>query len=156
MSIGEAIDRPRSISSHAAEVEPLHLMKLCVGVKDVAALERRAARAGGEYLCRTRMVPKQHEKLVATEGSLYWVMKGFVRARQRILDVRPYTDSAGVKRCHIVLEPLVVATEKRRQKAFQGWRYLKPADAPDDLPAHRRDWDLPPALFKALADLGCL
>lgn len=135
--------------------EELHLMKLCVGVKDVEALERRVARSGSEYLCRTRMLPKQHKHLVAG-GSLYWVMKGYVRARQRITDIRPYTDAAGVKRCHIVLEPTVIATEKRRQKAFQGWRYLRPGDAPEDVPAHRAGWDIPPKLYKTLADLGCL
>ena len=155
MSLAEAIDRPTAVPSLATTREPLHLMKLCVGVREVETLERRVARSGAEYLCRTRMVPKQREHLVEG-GSLYWVMKGFVRARQRILDVRPYTDKGGIKRCHIVLAPEVIATEKRRQKAFQGWRYLKPGDAPDDLPEHRRDWDLPPKLFKTLADLGCL
>lgn len=155
MSLAEAIDRPTSAASLAVAREPLHLIKLCVGVRTLDGLEKRVERSGSEYLCRTRMVPKQHEQLVEG-GSLYWVMKGFVRARQRILEVRPYTDAAGIKRCHIVLEPEVIATEKRRQKAFQGWRYLKGVDAPDDLPAHRRDWDLPPKLFKTLADLGCL
>ena len=101
------------------------------------------------------MLPKQHERLVEG-GSLYWVMKGYVRARQRILDIRPYTDADRVKRCHIVLEPLVVATETRRQKAFQGWRYLRPGDAPKDVPEHMAGWDLPPELHRALADLGCL
>ena len=154
MSLANAIDRPAS-ASRQPPPENLHLMKLCVGVRDVEALERRVARSGAEYLCRTRMLPKQHERLIEG-GSLYWVMKGYVRARQRILDIRPYTDAGGIKRCHIVLEPLVVATETRRQKAFQGWRYLKPGDAPKDMPEHMKGWDLPPKLLRALADLGCL
>ena len=155
MGLANTIDRPASAPPRSITHQPLHLMKLCVGVRDVAALETRVARSGPEYLCRTRMVPKRQDELVEG-GSLYWVVKGFVRARQRLIEVRPYTDAAGVKRCHLVLEPEIVHTEKRRQKAFQGWRYLNPADAPEDLPDHKRDWDLPPKLYKALAELGCL
>lgn len=155
MSLAHAIDVPARAAALDPRERTLHVMKLCVGVRDVKALEARVARSGPEYLCRTRMMPKQHERLVEG-GSLYWVMKGFVRARQEIREVRPYTDGKGVKRCHIVLEPRVVATEKRRQKAFQGWRYLQPDDAPRDLPEHVTGLDLPPRLIKTLSDLGCL
>lgn len=135
--------------------EPLHLIKLCVGCADPETLERRVAKMGAEHLVRTRMTPKRAEELIET-GSLYWVMKGQIRARQRILDIRPYTDPQGIKRCHVVLETDVIATERKRKKAFQGWRYLKPADAPADLPGHMTGIDLPPKLVRKLAELGCL
>jgi hypothetical protein len=117
----------------------LHLIKLCVGCDSVDDLEdwirqkRRAKRTGThEHVHRTRMVPKRAEELT-DGGSLYWVIRGEIACRQRILDVRPFRDKDGVGRCALALEPKVVLVELRPHRAFQGWRYLAAKDAPRDL-----------------------
>jgi len=120
---------------------PLHLVKLCVGCDSVADLEdwikqklkekkRRGQKA--EHIHTTRMVPKRAAELT-DGGSLYWVVRGQIACRERILDIRPFTDKAGIGRCRVVLDGKVVLVEPRPRAAFQGWRYLPPADAPPDL-----------------------
>lgn len=134
----------------------INLLKLCVGVDSVEDLERlqRQRRDAGEATRHvTRMWPKQAEALV-DGGSLYWVIKGVVQARQRILDLDAVERGDGVVRCGIVLEPRIVRTEAAPRRPFQGWRYLRPEDAPRDLSPGRTGGDLPPALAAALADIG--
>ena len=143
----------------------LHLVKLCVGVEAVEELqgwiERRLAemrRRGEPPESRhaTRMVPRRAEELLAG-GSLYWVIRGNIQVRQRLLDIRPFRDAEGVQRCHLVLEPRLIATEWQPRRAFQGWRYLEAKDAPADLAGHRAAIAaLPPELRRDLADLGLL
>jgi hypothetical protein len=144
---------------------PLHLVKLCVGCDAIEDLEEWIAerlqqakrrRQTPEHKHTTRMIPTRAGELVAG-GSLYWVIRGNVQARQRLLEVRPFRDTDGIQRCHLVLEPKVVATDWQPRRAFQGWRYLKPEDAPRDLGKGRGALrEMPPALRRELADLGLL
>jgi len=144
---------------------PLHLLKLCVGCDSISDLEewieenqahhRRLGRAY-EQTHTTRMVPKRMGDLVE-EGSLYWVIKGQVSCRQRLVAVRPFTDAGGIGRCHLVLEPLVVPVEPRPCRPFQGWRYLFAEDAPRDLRGLSGNLaELPEALRRELSNLGLL
>jgi hypothetical protein len=123
----------------------LHLLKLCVGVESIADLEASIAErldhamAAGEpreQVHTTRMVPKRMAELL-DDGSLYWVIKGQLCARQRLRDLRPFTDADGIGRCQIVLEPMVTPVSPRPCRPFQGWRYLehdrRPPDLGDDL-----------------------
>jgi hypothetical protein len=119
----------------------LHLVKLCVGcesIKDLRewATERaRAAKARGERACHvhiTRMVPKRDQELLAG-GSLYWVIKGEIAAREKLLAIEPFRDHDGIGRCRLVLQPKVIAVSPRPMRAFQGWRYLDADSAPPDL-----------------------
>ena len=81
----------------------LHLLKLCVGADSIGDLEdwieerltlaRRLGRTA-EQIHTTRMVPKRVEELL-DGGSLYWVIKGQVQARQRLLDVKSFTGADG-------------------------------------------------------------
>ncbi len=139
----------------------LNLLKLCVGCDSIDDLaewidyrldEARRAGRKPEHYHVTRMVPKQLDELLAG-GSLYWVIKGNVQVRQRLADIRPFTDDEGIRRCRLVLEPKLVATEWQPRRPFQGWRYLKPEDAPSDLD-RSRSGSLPPALAAELAELG--
>jgi hypothetical protein len=142
----------------------LHLIKLCVGCESPEDLEewialrlqeKRRRGEPAEQFHTTRMVPKQIEAL--TEGgSLYWVIKGMVQCRQRLLDVRPFVDGEGISRCHLVLEPAVVRTEWQPRRPFQGWRYLKPEDAPADIRSGSGTGDLPDHLRRELTELGLL
>jgi len=120
---------------------PLHLIKLCVGCDSIRDLEDwikqklKQKRKNGEKPERihtTRMVPKRAAELIEG-GSLYWVIRGEIMCRERILAVRPFVDRNGVGRCALVLDPKVVLVAPRPCRAFQGWRYLAAKDAPRDL-----------------------
>jgi hypothetical protein len=142
---------------------PLHLLKLCVGCDSIEDLEdwilekrRRTAAAPGEHIHTTRMVPKRADELVEG-GSLYWVIKGQLACRQRLVAVRPFKDGEGIGRCHLVLEPIVVPVSPRPYRPFQGWRYLDPKDAPVDLGAEMAGMvAMPETLRRELVDLGLL
>ncbi len=143
----------------------LHLLKLCVGAESIADLdgwivsrlaEQRRAGQTLEQRHTTRMVPKRVAELL-DGGSLFWVIKGQVAARQRLLAVRPFTDTDGIGRCHLVLEPQVVAVETRPCRPFQGWRYLEHHAAPADAGrGHPELVAMPEALRRELRDLGLL
>lgn len=139
----------------------LHLIKLCVGATSIDDLsawikrrlaEKRAAGLPAEHFHTTRMVPRRGDELL-DGGSLYWVIKGNVQARQKLIDIRPFTDNEGIGRCRLVLEPKLVPTEWQPKRPFQGWRYFDPKDVPRDLKANNRN-QLPPALAAELAGLG--
>lgn len=143
---------------------PLHLIKLCVGCDSVEDLEgwiaadldeKRRAGAAAEDFHTTRMTPKRVEDLVGG-GSLYWIVKGGVQCRQRLLEIRPFIDGEGIGRCRLILDPAVVRTEWQPRRPFQGWRYLEPKDAPADLAGAGTAQELPLALRRELADLGLL
>lgn len=131
------------------------MLKLCVGCDTVEELLdwRRATRVSGQpWVLRTRQTPKRSADLL-DGGSLYRVYKGFILSRQTILEIRTVGLGAA-KRCEITLDEEVIRTEPAPRRAFQGWRYLDPADAPDDLVAAGREPALPSALARKLRDLG--
>jgi hypothetical protein len=118
----------------------VHLIKLCVGCDTVEELaiwqaERlkrlKRARKTPELCHRTLQTPRRRDE-VLDGGSLYWVIKGFVLVRQRVLDLRPDAKDDGTACCGIVLDKELVATRAHSRRAFQGWRYLEVADAPKD------------------------
>ena len=135
----------------------LHLLKLCVGVSDVEEQfdwQRRRLAQEGEIYHTTRMVPRRQEELL-NGGSLYWVIKGQIQCRQKLLEIRPFTDNDGINRCRLILDPDLKLTRIQPRRAFQGWRYLKPEDAPADIPMGEAH-DLPPEMRAELAELGLL
>lgn len=142
----------------------LNLIKLCVGADSVEDLrawidyrlaEKRAAGETPEHVHTTRMFPKRAGE-IAGQGSLYWVIKGRVQCRQRIVDIRPTVDEEGVSRCQIVLDPEVVLTRNQPKRPFQGWRYYDSAAAPTDLAGGSSDDALPPEMRDELAELGLI
>ena len=143
----------------------LHLIKLCVGADSIEDLrewvsERSliAIAAGMEPHSShiTRMIPKRDRELL-DGGSLYWVIKGQIQARQPLLNIKSFTDADGISRCELVLGPEVVETEFQPRRAFQGWRYLTEDDAPRDLGNMGEGAaDLPLELRRELAELGLL
>lgn len=135
----------------------LHLIKLCVGAESVEDLQdwvERRVRLAGEQVHTTRMTPKRADEIVG-EGSLYWVIKGSILCRQRLVGVRPFTDAEGISRCDLILEPVIVRVQPRRRGPFQGWRYLEAKDAPPDLDSGVTR-GMPPELARELAELGLL
>lgn len=139
----------------------IHLVKLCVGAESVDDLEQWQARRCQELLARglpaspfheTRQTPKRADELL-DGGSIYWVIKGTILVRQQIIDVVARTDRNGRNYCELVFDPELIPTEPQGRKAFQGWRYLKPEDAPADARGSHAA-DVPPELGKALRDAG--
>lgn len=134
----------------------LHLMKLCVGADGPADLAAWQASHFGRAPARhvTRMWPKRDDELLQG-GSIYWVFKGVMLARQRILALEPVEGADGVRRCALVLDRALVPVAAVPRRPFQGWRYLEARDAPPDLPASREaETPLPPAVAAALAEMG--
>jgi hypothetical protein len=141
----------------------LHLVKLCVGCDSLADLaawqkqrlkEKKAKGQKPELVHITRQMPKRAEDLL-DGGSLYWVIKGQIAARQKLIELRPMTVK-GVPHCGLVYHKELVAVRPRPRSAFQGWRYFEPADAPPDLGTAKGDKNLPEALRRELAALGLL
>jgi len=139
----------------------IHLVKLCVGAETVDDLRHWQARQmrmrSGESrparpACQTRMTPKQTEALIEG-GSLYWVIRGMILVRNRIVGVKTLTDRSGRACCEIDLDPEAVLVEPTPRKAFQGWRYLKPAEAPADLRSGQTG-ELPVKLARELREAG--
>jgi hypothetical protein len=138
---------------------PLHILKLCVGADSVEDLigwqdRHRHDWEGGRPVHVTRMWPKRAAE-VLEGGSLYWVVKGLILCRQRIVAFEERRGGDGILRCALVLDPEVVRTRAAPRRPFQGWRYLLPEEAPPDLPGRLpREDVLPPALAQALAEIG--
>ena len=142
----------------------LHLIKLAVAAESFSQLrERQESRlavgigANEKYLRHlTRSMPKRADELLVN-GSIYWVIKRAIRARQRIVDIEKAVNHKGVTCCALILDPGLVAVRARPYRPFQGWRYLEHKDAPpDDISFKDEDDELPKAMADELRELGLL
>jgi len=140
----------------------LNILKLCVGVESLEDLQSytkqrlkkmRADKSEVQLFHTTRMVPKRVDELL-DGGSLYWVIKGQIQARQKLVDIRPFVDGEGIRRCKLMLGNELIPTQWFPKRAFQGWRYLKGEEAPEDLGAATQA--LPAHLRSELSELGLL
>ncbi len=141
----------------------LHIIKLCVGVDTVQDLadwqagrlaDLKKKRKPLELMHVTRMTPKRRDE-VLDGGSLYWVIKGQIAARQTLIDLRKVTKN-GTPHCGLVYDPKLVPVQRRAHRAFQGWRYFEPKDAPPDARGTRGLEALPEKLQVELVNLGLL
>lgn len=143
----------------------LHLIKLCVGVDSIRELdewikeklaEKKKKKQPLEHIHTTRMMPTQKAALL-DGGSLYWVIKGVISCRQKLIDLRPFSDKEGIKRCRIVMESKLVTVLPKPRSAFQGWRYLKANEAPTDLAKGAKGADaMSEEMRRQLHELGLL
>jgi hypothetical protein len=142
----------------------LHLIKLSVGVQTIGELEAfvmervAARRQRGEPEISwhiTRIAPRRAEELL-DGGSIYWVIKGQIAARQSLVGIEPFVDTDGVGRCRLELAPQVIAVVPRPYRAFQGWRYLADRDRPPDIDSVHGAANLPEELRRTLHELGLL
>ncbi|WP_164658395.1 DUF1489 family protein [Tropicibacter sp. Alg240-R139] len=139
----------------------VNLIKLSVGTESPETLEvwhqsRAAQTDDGLPRHVTRMWPKREVEIL-NGGSIYWVIKGVIQCRQRILRMDEVIGSDGIRRCAIVLDPELHRTQTTLKRPFQGWRYLKPEDTPPDLPKGRtQDDPIPDELNRALAEIGVI
>src|SRR6202022_3491826 len=120
---------------------PLHLIKLAVGCESVKELKSwvaermQIAKKKGlplHHIHIPRMVPKRVEELLAG-GSLYWVIRGEIAAREKIIAIEPFRDRDGIGRCRLGMQPKVIAVSPRPMRPFQGGGYLAGGAAPPDL-----------------------
>ena len=146
---------------------PLHLIKLSVGtesVEDLAGWQaqriaglKRAGIKPPRLYHQTFQAPKRREDLLAG-GSIYWVIKGVIQARQPLIDIGEGRRENGTPCCMLYLADELIPVRPTPRRAFQGWRYYAADDAPPDLVAGRDDdvAEMPPALRRELAGLGLL
>ena len=145
---------------------PLHIVKLAVGCDGLQDLKERVAERAAEARKRgerprhvhiTRMTPKRDAEVLAG-GSLFWVIRGEIAARQKIIAIEPFNDSAGIARCRLVMQPKVFAVAPQPMRPFQGWRYFEDDVAPPDLGASTASSlaAMPEPMRRELRDLGLL
>lgn len=138
----------------------LHLLKLAVGIEHVDQLKERQERFKndvGHYQHTTRMFPKRETELL-DGGSMFWVMKRLVSVRQKIIALHREKDPEGRGYCVIELAPEHILVAPQRKRPFQGWRYLKPEDAPNDLTSMDGyiDPDMPSDMRAELSRIGLI
>ena len=139
----------------------IHLQKLSVGSESIQTLtdwqnhvvsKRRQQGLSAHHVHVTRMFPKRKDTLL-DGGSIYWVIKGQILCRNKIVDLQEATKN-GHRACAILMEPELIAVLPVPRRAFQGWRYLQPSDAPADLTIAGDAADLPASFRAKLLDIG--
>lgn len=143
----------------------LNLIKLSVGIDDPAHLaavqqhrlaESARSGSGGRLWHVTRNTPRRSAELL-DGGSIYWVIKGRIQTRQRLIGIETDLDEDGRRFCRLVLDPSLIETEAWPRRPIQGWRYLEPADAPPDRSASAGNGrQLPAGMAAELRVLGLL
>ena len=133
----------------------VHLKKLSVGSASIDSLRRLQAQRlsnVGRLVHITRNRPRRAEELL-DGGSIYWIIKGVMTARQKIIDLVQSRRADGSPACGIVLSPEIVTVAPKRMRIFQGWRYLEVADAPIDI-GKDNDENMPSEFLAELRELG--
>jgi len=144
----------------------LHLVKLCVGagsIEDLAQWQAgrlkamKAAKQRPRLFHTTFQKPKRGAELL-DGGSLYWVIKGVIQARQRLVGLEEGTKDDGSPCCLLLLDVPIIPVRPVPRRAFQGWRYLDGKDAPKDLAPGASDdvTAMPAKMRKELSDLGLI
>ena len=135
----------------------VHLKKLSVGSQSLENLRVwQALRLSetGQLIHVTRNRPRRAAEIL-NGGSIYWIIRGVMSARQNIVDLAEVQRADGQIACGLVLCPVLVATVPTKMRIFQGWRYFETEDAPADL-TDPFDESMPPALVAELRELGVL
>jgi len=136
----------------------VHLIKLAVGTDDfdhLRKMQRLRKRERGKSVFYTRNTPRRAEELL-DGGSIYWVIKGYVRARQLLKEFTSTEDENGEPLCIVRYDLKLVPTMLVPRRPFQGWRYLEAKDAPPDLVKGEGGEELPEKLAAELRALGLL
>lgn len=142
----------------------VHLLKLAVGVDSLDHLRRlqagrRLVRQGRAVVAGfTRRRPRREAELL-DGGAIYWVIAGAIRARQALVGFEDAVDAEGRPFCRLLLDPEPAAVRPVAKKAFQGWRYLAPEQAPDDIDdtgGSDGDDALPPDMARELREIGLI
>jgi hypothetical protein len=131
----------------------LNISKVAVGCSSLDALRKRQQlrAADGIVPITTRFKPKRAEELIG--GSIYWIVKHRITARQTILGFA----EAEERRTVIRLDSSLIPVRACPKRAHQGWRYLSAEDAPADFDgADDALAVLPPELLSRLSALALI
>ena len=136
----------------------IHLVKLSVGTKSIEDLtewQSSSVMQSSDSCPRhvTRMWPKREEELL-NGGSIYWVFRGLILARQEIIGFQEIIGQDKISRCGLILSTVIYKTKPQPKKAFQGWRYLKNEDSPIDVGKYNQKEALPDSMELELSRLG--
>tara|TARA_Y100001954_G_C15568846_1_gene482464 strand:- start:227 stop:631 length:405 start_codon:yes stop_codon:yes gene_type:complete len=133
----------------------MNLLKLAVGIKSFNELKLKQSirfKQHNQIIHITRLFPKKFE-LIKNRGSMYWIINGYISVRQKIINLEKVKHEDGKNYCHIILDQRLVETRQIRYRAFQGWRYLRPENTPEDIQGEK--YKSNSQLYKILEDL-CL
>ena len=130
----------------------LHMTRVAVGCADYPALSARIAERseGGEFRIATKMRPKRADELIG--GGLYFNVRHTLVARVEILRFEDRADG----RLDIVCAGVLERVHPQPKRAHQGWRYLTDADAPKAVDDASGLGELPPELYRELAELSLI
>jgi hypothetical protein len=129
----------------------LHLTKVAVGCPDIETLARLQQQRWGDAPCSlTRFMPKRADELIG--GSLFWIIRHRLVARQTIVSLAMVTTEWGEK-CRIGFGAAPMPISPIPRRAHQGWRYLAADDAPVDTIAINDGDALPIGMVRELQSL---
>ena len=145
----------------------VNLIRPCVGIdsprmlfdRQIAGDMQKDANGNDVAYFTTRNTPKRSEELL-NGGSIYWIIKGKISMRQKIVNIETHLDETNRKYCIIYKSPEIIITAPHPHRAMQGWRYLEAEKAPKDLHVfdldNFGDNDIDPQMAAALSELGLL
>jgi len=142
----------------------IHLVKIAVGIESIEHLQKvqlerigRAKELGGAEKLRhlTRNTPRRRNE-VLENGSIYWIIKGYIRVRQSIIGLEQVVGRNGKPRCALLLDPSLKKTILMPHKPIQGWRYMETQAVPNDLTEEEIESSLPSNMAEELRSLGLL
>ena len=130
----------------------LHMTRVAVGCADYPALQARIANyaQGGEIRFTTRFKPKRADELIG--GKLHFIVKHTLVGRVEILRFEDRSDG----RIDIVCVSQLERIHPQPKRAHQGWRYLDGSEAPKGIDESDGLADLPPELYRELAELSLI
>lgn len=138
----------------------LHIIKLSVGsesLDDLVRWQKQRMKVSGKntLVHPTRQWPKRGQEILESGGSIYWVIKGYIVGRQKLVEFKEVTKN-GIPHCGLTYDSKMIPVRMTPRKAFQGWRYLEAKDAPPDRLQGDNIDEMPEKMRKELADLGLL
>jgi len=143
----------------------VNIIKLVVGLEDLEDFYQHQKITTFDYHgtlandCYTRYKPKQADEILATGGSLYRVIKNRIVCRQKIIGFEAIETPDKGSQCAIITDAQMIQTIIKPKRPFQGWRYLKPSDAPKDRGLYTGGGEfeeIPPEMEDELRDAGLL
>ena len=144
----------------------LHLIKLAVGAESVQHLKDRQTlryksyntnNGKSDFRILTRNMPRRGDEIIDKGGSIFWVVKGQILVRQKIVSIELLKKMVNERRCAIYLDVSFIPVYPKRFRPFQGWRYLEGKLAPSDLPKSKMFDKEPSAEMAAeLSELGLI
>lgn len=142
---------------------PLHILKVAAGIGSLEHLRDVVQRyayqdpeLGPIMHMSSRNRPKRADEIVEG-GSMFWIIKRTVVARAPIIAIREEERFDGKTGCQFCIRPEIFATVPQPKRGFQGWRYYKDEDTPDDLITGDSDAGKgSPELAQELQELGLL